>query len=70
MSHEEIQKKAEQLLPSQEFILKREQSIKKLGLAFDSIEAKLIVAMTDAFFIEGKLVVAKFIDEELLHAEK
>lgn len=70
MSHEEIQKKAEQLLPSREFILKREYSIKNLGLAFDSPAAKLIVAMTDAFFIEGKLVATKFIDEELLHTEK
>ena len=63
MTIEETLKKSEKLLPSQDIILRREESIKHMGIPFDSPIAKLIVAMTDTFFIDGKMKAAEFIND-------
>ena len=55
--------KADKLLPSQDIVLRREQSIKQLGIPFNSSVAQLIVAMTDTFFIDGKMKAAEFIND-------
>ena len=65
MKNEEMLKKVEALKPSTDFLQRREETIKNLGYAFDSREARVIVAMTDAFFIEGKFMAADFINELL-----
>ena len=57
----EFVQKGVSLLPSQEIILHREQSIKKLGLSFNSPIAQLIVAMTNTFFVDGKLKATEYI---------